>query len=61
MSYEHGELDYSNLFNLMWEQSDNLLLLLSEELAILRVNHVAEQQLEWDKDEVLNKNTCLCS
>jgi PAS domain S-box-containing protein len=56
MSCEYDEMDYTNLFDLMWEHSDNLLLLLSEDLAILRINHVAEQLLECNICDVLNKN-----
>jgi PAS domain S-box-containing protein len=54
--YDKGEMNYKNLFNLCWEHSDNLLLLLNDELIIQRINSTAEKLLGWEPSEVLNKN-----
>lgn len=54
--YEKDEMDYKNLFNLCWEHSDNLLLLLSGDFIVQRINPTAEKLLGWDPTNVVNKN-----
>ena len=47
--------DYKELFNLCFDYSDNLMLVLSENLIIENINPAAEKILGWDKNEVCGK------
>lgn len=55
MVNKNNEVDYQNLFHLCFEYSDNLFLILSDDLAIQNINPAAEKLLGWKKEEVCTK------
>lgn len=54
--YKKDEMDTTTLFNLCWDHSDNLLLLLADDFLVKRINPAAENLLGWKPTEVLNKD-----
>jgi two-component system aerobic respiration control sensor histidine kinase ArcB len=49
-------MNYKNLFNFCFKHSDNLFILLSENLVILDINSSAEIILGWTKNNIYNQN-----
>jgi two-component system, OmpR family, aerobic respiration control sensor histidine kinase ArcB len=52
----NSEFYYKNLLSLCLEHTDNLFLILSEDLVIKNINPVAEKTLGWNKQDVFNRN-----
>ncbi|MDP3561961.1 MAG: ATP-binding protein [Legionellaceae bacterium] len=50
------QYDYKTLLNVCLQHSDNLFLILSDDLIIQDINPVAEKILGWRKEKVLNRN-----
>lgn len=55
MDNNSGRIDYQNLFNTCLKYSDNLFILLSNDLTIQVINSAAEKILGWKQQDVCNK------